>query len=337
MELLPALLALHDRIRERVVTACERQAADDLARVVEDGEGDTVFAIDRISEHELVAFLDREVAPRHPLVLVAEGLPDGRLTLPEGTAEEDARWRLLVDPIDGTRGLMVQKRSGWILTGVAPNRGPETGLADIEIAVQTEIPLVKQHLCDQFQAVRGGGVTAQRINRLTGSRTAFHPRPSRAATIRYGYATISRFFPGARDVLAAIDDGVVRRALGTAPPGKALCFEDQYICTGGQLAGLMTGQDRFVADLRPLVQAVLARRGGPVGLCCHPYDLAACLIAAELGVHLTDPHGRPLNAPLDVETNVAWVGYANDAIRREVEPALLAELRAHDLLEAEQP
>ena len=52
-------------------------------------------------------------------------------------------------------GWMYQKRSGWVLTGVAPNRGPETSLADIEVAVQTEIPLVKQHLCDTAWAVRG--------------------------------------------------------------------------------------------------------------------------------------------------------------------------------------
>ena len=44
---------------------------------------------------------------------------------------------------------MYQKRPAWILTGVAPGPGPST-LADIELAVQTEIPLVKQHLCDEL-------------------------------------------------------------------------------------------------------------------------------------------------------------------------------------------
>ena len=47
---------------------------------------------------------------------------------------------MLADPIDGTRCLMYQKRSGWILTGIAPNRGEGTVLADIELAVQTEFP-----------------------------------------------------------------------------------------------------------------------------------------------------------------------------------------------------
>ena len=66
-----------------------------------------------------------------------------------GIDEHDAAWRIIVDPIDGTRGLMYQKRSAWILTGVAPNRGSSTSLRDIVLAVQTEIPLVKQHLADQ--------------------------------------------------------------------------------------------------------------------------------------------------------------------------------------------
>src|SRR5207247_7923362 len=108
-----------------------------------------------------------EVAPVEPLVLIAEGLPTGRLVLPSGARETDCRWRLLVDPIDGTRGLMYQKRSAWILTGVAPNRGTATRLRDIVLAVQTEIPLVKQHLSDQLWALRGQGMQAWRYNRLS--------------------------------------------------------------------------------------------------------------------------------------------------------------------------
>src|SRR2546429_5312317 len=57
-----------------------------------------------------------------PIVLIAEGLPTGKLVLPLGTQEEKAIWRIIVDPIDGTRGLMYQKRSAWVLTGVAPDR-----------------------------------------------------------------------------------------------------------------------------------------------------------------------------------------------------------------------
>jgi fructose-1,6-bisphosphatase/inositol monophosphatase family enzyme len=76
-----------------------------------------------------------------------------------------ARFQIIVDPIDGTRGLMYQKRSGWVLTGVAPNNGHETNLADIELAIQTEIPLNKQNLCDVVWAQRGSGASAERYDR----------------------------------------------------------------------------------------------------------------------------------------------------------------------------
>ena len=146
--LLSLILKLHAQIRDAVVGACEQAALDDLARVAHDAEGDTIYAIDRISESLLIEFFEREVAPTTSLVLIAEGLPEGQVVLPRGESEINAMWRIIVDPIDGTRGLMYQKRSAWILTGVAPNRGPQTNLQDIELAVQTEIPLVKQHLAD---------------------------------------------------------------------------------------------------------------------------------------------------------------------------------------------
>jgi hypothetical protein len=109
--------------------------------------------------------------------------------------------------------------------------------------------------------------------------------------------------------------------------GKTHCFEDQYICSGGQLYELMAGRDRFVADLRPLMEQLLAQRGLALGICCHPYDVCTELIARELGVIVTDEAGRPLAAPLDVDSEITWIGYANPAIRQQIEPALQAALQ----------
>ena len=326
-DLLGPIRRIHERVRDAVVAECERAQLEQLAAVSDDdSEGDTIYAIDRVSESLLVDLFEQELARIAPLVLVAEGIEDGKLVLPRGASENDAVWRVIVDPIDGTRGLMYQKRSAWVLTGVAPNRGEETNLQDIELAVQTEIPLLKQHLCDVLWATRGKGFGAERFNRLTQERMPLMPRPSRATTIRHGFAMVARFFPGARDELAAIDEEIVRGALGPVEPGKAHCFEDQYLSSGGQLYELMMGHDRFVADIRPLVESVLNRRGLVLGICCHPYDVCTELIAREAGVIVTDEHGGPLRAPLKVEPDVAWIGYANEAIRREIEPHLRTAL-----------
>lgn len=323
-DLVVAVRRLHEELRAAVIAAGERRASGEPAGVARDGEGDTVYALDVVPEAPLVEFFEREIAPCAAVALVAEGIPGGSLFLPPRASDTDVRWRVIVDPIDGTRPLMYQKRSGWILTGIAPNRGPGTGLHDIQAAVQTEIPVEKQYLADVVWAVRGEGVQAERWNRLTNERTPLTLTPSRAATLAHGYGMVARFFPGRRDVLAAIDDEIVAKVLGPPRPDKAACFEDQYVSTGGQLYGLMAGQDRFIADLRPLVHSG--------ALCCHPYDICTELIARELGVIVTDERGRPLSAPLSLQPNVAWIGYANAQIRSVVEPALQEALRSRGFL-----
>ncbi len=330
--LLAPIRKLHERIRDEVVRACERASLEEMARVAKEESGDTIYAVDEISEALIVEALEEEVACQAPLVLIVEGFPNEGLVLPRGASGKDARWRIIIDPIDGTRGLMYQKRSAWILTGVAPNRGAQTTLADIELAVQTEIPLLKQYLMDELWAVRGEGAWAERVNRLTGERQPIRLRPSQAQTIAHGFAMVVRFFPGARDVLAAIDEEIIRGALEPIKPGKAHCFEDQYISTAGQLYELMSGHDRFIADLRPYAERVLARQGLALGLCCHPYDLSTELIAREAGVIVTDATGGPLAAPLDTETDVSWAGYANTAIRDQIAPLLVEGLRKRGLL-----
>ena len=330
--LLAPILRLHEHIRTAVVAACEQAALEELSQIAQDSEGDTIYAVDRVSEELLIEFFEYEVAPITPIVLIAEGLADGQITLPRGTPESQAIWRIIMDPIDGTRGLMYQKRSAWILTGVAPNKGAETSLQDIALAVQSEIPLVKQHLSDVVWAIAGQGVEAERFNRLTGERHRLRLQPSQARTIAHGFAMIARFFPGVRQELAAIDEEIVQGALGPVQPGKTHCFEDQYISTGGQLYELMAGRDRFVADIRPLMEPLLARRGLALGICCHPYDVCTELIARELGVIVTDGSGHPLRAPLTVEADVAWVGYANQHIQAQIEPLLQKALRRRGLL-----
>ena len=331
--LLAPLRLLHERVRDTVIAASEQASLEDLSRVDDDAsQGDTIYAVDRISEHVLIELFESEIASIAPLFLIGEGLPDGQVVLPRGTAEADAVWRVIVDPIDGTRELMYQKRSAWILTGVAPNRGDETNLRDIALAVQTEIPIAKQHLCDSLWAFRGAGAQAERYDRLSGDRRPLRLKPSTARSIRHGFAAVARFFPGAREELAAIDEEIVRGALGDVQPGKAHCFEDQYLSSGGQLYELMSGHDRFIADLRPLMEPLLNRRGLTLGICCHPYDLCTELIAREMGVIVTDARGETLRAPLDVETNIAWAGYANSYIQQEIEPLLQRALASRALL-----
>ena len=94
--LLEPIRALHDRIRDSVVTACARQATEELATVDAEEPSDTIYRVDRVSEAILVEGL-AEVARNEPLCLVAEGLSEQVLVLPDGASEADCRWRIIVE------------------------------------------------------------------------------------------------------------------------------------------------------------------------------------------------------------------------------------------------
>jgi len=95
---------------------------------------------------------------------------------------------------------------------------------------------------------------------------------------------------------------------------------------------LVSGHDRLLIDVRGLLYERFQREGKPVGHACHPYDVCTSLIAEEVGVEITDGRGQPLDVPLDTTTDVSWIGYANKAIRAEVEPLLLRILAKHQLI-----
>ncbi len=81
---------------------------------------------------------------------------------------------MIVDPIDGTRGIMYDKRAAWALAGVAPNKGSATRLSDIEVAVMTELPTSKMGFGDVLWAIKGQGAHGNR-ERLDGKRVEFEP------------------------------------------------------------------------------------------------------------------------------------------------------------------
>ena len=299
------LVRVGEAVRDDVLAACRRQTVEELAAYDDSGPGDTAFAIDRVGEDRLLELVDGL-----PVRLVAEGVTP---------SDRDAEWTLLADPLDGTRPLAHQKRSAWVLLGAT--RG--STLADLEVSVAVEVPTVKAGEADVLTAVRGSGASGERVDLRDGGRAPLVVRPSRARGLEQGYGSVARYFPGAREELAAIDDAVHRRVLGPARAGKAQAFEDQY-CTGGTLVELAVGHDRWACDLRPLL-------GERAGICAHPYDLAGWLVAAEAGVHVVRPDGGPLDAPLDLTSDVAWAAYANDAVRALVEPALQAVLAERGL------
>jgi hypothetical protein len=325
-EIIDRLKALQREVRDVMVRS---RRAGGLHEVTRTSSADTIYRIDA----EVDPILDRfceEWGRSTPLVLIAEGLEDeagnevAHRVFPKGARDEDAAIRVIVDPIDGTRGLMYDKRAAWSLAGVAPNKGPRTRLSDIEVAVMTELPTSKMGWADVLWATKGQGARGARTDLRSGEQEALRLQPSQAKNIDHGFAMIANFFPGTKRLASDVMERLVRELIGPADVTRATVFDDQYISTGGQFHELIVGHDRFNADLRPVFYRM---QNQPEGMCCHPYDCATALIAAEEGVVLTDASGQALDAPLDTTSGVSWIGYANPSLQRLIEPKLLQLLR----------
>jgi fructose-1,6-bisphosphatase/inositol monophosphatase family enzyme len=313
-------------IRASVANAFHVEMTELLSRAIAERGGDTIYRLDEHGEAILRTHCERW-GHELPFLLIAEGLVSGEQIFPEGTSRDDLAFTLIADPIDGTRELMYSKRSAWVLLAVAPPPQPgwHPTLADVQIALQAELPTARAAVADLLYAVRGEGVQAETHDLRTGAVTPFVPHPSQATTLEGGFAAISKFFPGAKELTARLEEAIFSEVLGPPISASPQVFDDEYISTGGQLYELLIGHDRFLADLRPLLHNP---REPVTRISCHPYDICTALIAEEGGVLITDATGRPLSAPLDTLTAIAWVGYANQTLRVLIEPALQRHIRA---------
>lgn len=318
------LCALQDHIRETLVAARARQAGR-FARVAAVTSSDTIYHVDRLGEAAILDWFGRHWPRAWSVEIVMEGLEDGAVTFPTGMPVKRTAWKCILDPIDGTRGLMHDKRAAWSLAGLAPQRGARTSLGDIVVAAMTELPTSKQGRADQLSVVRGKAVVATRIDLETGVRRRWRPRPSHADHFEHGFASIARFFPEGKALLGAFEEALWRELGLLGQRGGQLVFDDQYLSTGGQLYELIAGHDRMLGDLRPAAYAKLGLGGA--ALCCHPYDICVELIAREAGCVVEAPGGGRLRAPLDTLSPVAWMGYANLALARTVRPMLRRLMR----------
>jgi len=322
--LIPQLRGMQADLRSALRAHMQSQELAVWSRTVRDDAGDTIFGIDAAVE-EILLERCREWGRSQQFVLLAEGLDPGGIAFGQ-PGLGGPPFRLLVDPIDGTRGLMFDKRSAWCLMGASPDRGNATRLQDVEVAVMTELPTTRQATSDVLWCVAGLGAAGERHDLGGGASRPLAIVPSQVTTLRHGFATVSNFFQGGKELISRLEEAIFARALGGWNPAKAEVYGDQYISSGGQLAEVMLGRDRFVLDVRPLVHRKL---GATSSLACRPYDVVTWRIAEEAGCVVCDPFGAPLDAPLDTTTNVAFACYANRRLADLLIPIVRDEVRRH--------
>ena len=294
-----------------------------------EGRGDVTFGLDVPAERLAELWL-RRTARETPLSLLTEDTgwrhmgpaPGGRAV--ELPGFDHGGPRVSLDPVDGTRNLMTDLRSAWTVVGCCGPGSGEPRMQDVSLGIVAEIPDSRAAVRRTFRAVRGGGCTLEtRWLADPGRRAVRELHVDEDDRVDHGYFPFFRYAPDMRPPIARVEALFFERLERHESADTRHCFDDQYICSAGQLALLMLGTYRMVADLRPLV----ARRLGRPTVPSKPYDLAgAVLCAREAGCVVEAPEGGALDVPLDCETPVAFVAFANERTADRLRPHLHAAL-----------
>ncbi len=340
----PLLQGLAREIRTPVRQALARALAaqrgvsarlDEVTRAVGTGAGDITFAIDVVAEEAVERWFDR-MAAQGPVSLMTEDMgwrhrgPNAEGGVIELDGFDHGGPRIGLDPIDGTRNVMHDLRSAWVVVSFA---GPGTGeprYSDLTYGLVSEIPDSRGAEVRELDAVRGCGARLRSLSLGSGeapSETERADDPIQAdaeARLDRGYFPFFGFHPSCRSDVAALGYDVFRRLQEERPAlDLSTVFNDQYISSGGQLALLVLGTYRAIIDAR----VDLGRRTQNPTQTAKPYDMAgAALVAVEAGCVVSGPNGEELDFPLDVTTPVDFAGFHNPATAEAMLPHLRAAL-----------
>jgi hypothetical protein len=208
-------------------------------------------------------------------------------------------WVYLVDPVDGTRPWLAGKRSAWILLGAG--RGATT-LEGLEVGAAVELPTPRARLARVAWAALGANPAAVDDDLTGGPSRPVVLTPFAGADLHRSFVTVARFTPGTKEAIGRWEDELL---------AGLEVYEDPWLCSGGQLMNVASGNEAAVFDPRPLFGAAL---------CAHPYDLAALVVARAAGVLVEAlPPGR-LDVALDPTADVAWAAYANAGVASRLRP-----------------
>lgn len=255
--------------------------------------GDVTFAIDEQAESFMEEFLARR-APE-----IAFYSEDRGLVEPAG----QARWVLVVDPIDGTRPAMAGFEAACVSVALAELDGEPT-MADVVAGSIVEIKSGRA-----FHAQRGEGLD---------------PSPALSANtdvtkMFWTYGLRGRPARATIEVLAELIDA---SSVGGATFDLGSATFDMTRIATGQLDAYVEPGPRIVADV-PGMREQFERLGSGAVLNNSPYDLAAAVLClAEAGAVVSDAYGASLGErPLlgsGEEFQMSCVASANAELHRQL-------------------
>lgn len=315
---MPRLVDLADRVRTAAQTAMtaalERGSLGDVATTVSEGAGDRTFGLDVATELAVDAWFEDEAA-RGPVSLFTED-SGWRHRGPAGDLAgfDHGGVRVVIDPVDGTRNLMMDLRSAWTVIGLAQPGPALPRQSEVTLGVVAELPDSRARTYRLLTAARGAGCRL-RVDGVERDLVV-----DDAAQLDHGYFPFFAFHPRIRPAVTRLGASFFERLEGEGAD-TATCFDDQYISSGGQLALVALGTYRMVVEPR----AWLAEHAGLATQTCKPYDVVgAVLCATEAGAMVTGLDGAPLDFQLDESTPVSFCAFHNAATRAVLWPHLAA-------------
>jgi hypothetical protein len=333
-ELCDDVLAAHRAAQAAALPSGSTRA---LAHAVGQGVGDETFAIDAACEAAVDRWFERH-ARRAPLSVLTEDRGWRHLgPAPHGVRAladfDHGGPRLAVDPVDGTRNVMADLRSAWTVVSACGPGASEPRAADVVHGTLGELPTTNAAFARRLCADAGRGAWRSAVDFTSGA----HSRLLRVCVDERveleGYLPFFRYDLASRRDATALEVDFLERLVAHEGANARRLFDDQYICSAGQLVLLTLGTYRMVCDPRVL----LAHRRGSPATTSKPYDLAgALLVAREAGSVLAplagelhvDARGepRPFDFALDATTPVGFVGFHNRATAERLLPHLRAAL-----------
>lgn len=318
----------HHHARTELHRAISASSSAELSTVAIEAETDTLFHVDEIAEQVLLDFFDQNQDQAPPFLLVGEFASGESLSFGHG----EPQYRILLDPIDGTRLVMHGKASGWILSGIFPEKGERTRLAEAIFALQTEVPLLKHLVAETLWAARGAGAYRRVENLVThdANIAALHNDPH--DNLIHSFISFVNLFPRGKTAIAEVEEAFLNETLKQHNDAGSLIYEDQHLSTGAQLYELIQGKTRLVVDIRPALNHQWRQRREPTVLCAHPYDLCAWLIAHEAGAVVRVPDGQSFDGSASATAEVGWIGFSNRSLYSQHSKTLFKILRQFQLI-----
>lgn len=319
--------------RAAIAEGLARGSLDELGRPVRVGLGDLTYGLDEHTEVALDLWFEDQ-ARRGPLSLMTEDQgwrhrgPDGAGGTRELAGFDHGGPRIAVDPVDGTRNLMADLRSAWVVVSFAPPGKGQPRMSDLTAGIVSEIPDSRAARYRELIGLTGGACLAREIE-LAGGRVVVERVLAAGATAHkdHGYFTFFRYLADQRPLIARVEAEFFARLAEREGADVRTCYDDQYISSGGQLALVALGVYRLAADIR---QLVAAKRGIPT-MTTKPYDLAGAVVCARAaGAVVTTPRGDALDFPIDCATPVDFAAFANHATAERLAPHLRAALATLD-------